>query len=84
MEAVKVVVTHDVGGEPCTKVWRFFPRQLSEYKVATVTKDLQALYPDIAKRIVGTKLTYMDSIAGIIAIEIDADLQVSATVCSAS
>jgi len=78
MDAVKVAVVHNVGGESCTKVWRFFPEQLNEYTVATVSKNLMAFFPDIAKRRVGTRLSYLDSMTGRIAIETDSDLQASA------
>ena len=75
MDAVKVAVVHYAGGESCIKVWRFFTDQLNEYTVATVSKYLMAYFPDIAKRRVGARLSYLDSMTGRIAIETDSDLQ---------
>ena len=74
-EPCKVVIVLHVGDHQVKKIWRF--DSLRSYTRDEVEKLLIELFPDISAKKFRLDLSYKDDLAGEVAIESDADLELA-------
>ena len=78
METNKVIIVYNtVQGKCIYKVWRFNPICLGLYKLDRVRAEIMEFFPSISKQRLEILLSYNDSLAGLVTLETDSDLQVA-------